>query len=331
MSKSYHSKILALGSAFPDKVLANSDLEKIVDTSDEWIRQRTGISQRRQLSPGEQNSDLGARAAKAAIAKAKLDPMDIDLIIYCTCSPDKLLPATACITQAKIGAMRAVAFDIEAACAGWLIGVSIADQYVKSGAAKNVLVIGAEALTRFVNFQDRNTCVLFGDAAGAAIISRAQDGEPSRIHPTAMISDGNFESILDIKAGGSAVPVSPEAIARGDSFIAMNGKEVFKFAVRALVERANEAMDKAGITAKDIKWLVPHQANIRIIEAISDKLGFPMDRTLVNLHKYGNTSSATMPTALDEAVDDGRVQRGDILLFATFGGGLTSAATVVQW
>ena len=331
MNKSYHAKILSLGSAFPEKVIRNSDLEKIVDTSDEWIRQRTGISERRQLSAGEQNSDLGAQAARTAIAKAKLDPMDMDLIIYCTCSPDKLLPATACITQAKIGAMRAVAFDIEAACAGWLIGVSIADQFVKSGTYKHVLVIGAEALTRFVNFQDRNTCVLFGDGAGAAVISRADEGERSRIYPTAMISDGNYESILDIKAGGSALPVTPEAIARGETYIAMNGKEVFKFAVRALAERAHEAMSKANVGPKDIKWLVPHQANIRIIESLSDKLAMPLDRILVNLHKYGNTSSATMPTALDEAVEDGRVQRGDILLFVTFGGGLTSAATVVHW
>lgn len=331
MSKATYAKILSVGSAFPEKVLTNFDLEKMVDTSDEWIRQRSGISERRILSEGEQNSDIGARAAKAAIAKAGIDPMDIDLIIYCTCSPDKILPATACITQAKIGAMRAVAFDLEAACAGWLLGMSIAEQYVKSGAAKYVLVIGAEALSRFLNFKDRNTCVLFGDGAGAAIVTRAEANEPSRIFPAAMISDGNYESILDIKAGGSACPTTPAVIERGEQYIAMNGKEVFKFAVRALVDRAQEAMEKAEVTSADIKWFIPHQANIRIIEAIADKLKIPMERTILNLQKYGNTSTATIPTALDEAVDSGKVKRGDLLLLVTFGGGLTSAATVVRW
>ena len=331
MNNEVHAKILALGSGFPERVVTNFDLEKLVDTSDEWIRQRSGIVNRRWLSEGEQNSDLGARATRAALEKAGLGPMDLDMIIYCTCSPDKILPATACIMQAKIGAMRAVAFDIEAACAGWLLGVSIAEQYVKSGAAKTVLVVGAEALTRFLNKQDRNTCVLFGDGAGAAIITRAEPGEASRIFPTAMVSDGNYESILDIKGGGSACPTTPAVLERGDQYISMNGKEVFKFAVRALIERAQDALAKAGVTANDITWLVPHQANIRIIEAICDKLGIPMARTVLNVHKYGNTSAATIPTALDEAVEEEKVKRGDLLLLVTFGGGLTSAATVVRW
>lgn len=327
----WHSKIVAAAAAMPEKVLTNQDLEKMVDTSDDWIRERTGISERRILSPGEKNSDLGLRAAKAALAKAGLAPTDLDLIVYGTCTPDKVLPATACIVQGKLGATKAVAFDVAAACAGWVLGLSIADQYIRNGAAKHALVIGSEALTRILNFKDRNTCVLFGDGAGAAIVSRADAKDPSIIYSTHLLSDGTAEGILDVKAGGSARPLDASLLEDPDRYISMKGKEVFKFAVRALVDRAKEALETNGFTAADVDWLLPHQANIRIIEAIADKLGIPKEKTIINLHKYGNTSSATIPTALDEAVGDGRIKKGDLVLMVTFGGGLTSASALVRW
>lgn len=331
MAQAWHAKITATGSAFPERVFTNADFEKMVDTSDAWIRERTGIVERRILGPNENNSDLGERAARVALKKAGLLATELDLIIYATCTPDKILPATACMVQARLGATRAAAFDLEAACAGWLVGVSIADQYIRSGMAKHVLVIGAEALSRFINFSDRNTCVLFGDGAGAAILSRANAQETSRIFSTHMLSDGNYESILDVKIGGSACPLTADNLESPDRYIAMKGKEVFKLAVRAMVDRSLEALSANGFTAKDVDWIIPHQANIRIVQAIGEKLEIPLERTILNLDRYGNTSAATIPTALDEAVDTKKIKRGDLLLLVTFGGGLTSAAAVLRW
>lgn len=330
MSK-WNSKILSAASAFPDRVVTNTDFEKIVDTSDAWIRERTGIVERRFLSPGENNSDLGIRAAKEAVRKSGVAAADIDMIIYATCTPDKILPSTACRVQAKIGASKAVAFDIEAACSGWVLGVSIADQYIRTGMYKNILVIGAEALSRIMNHKDRNTCVLFGDGAGAAVLSRAEAGETSKIYSTHLLSDGNYEDILDVKFGGTAFPICAENLDSPDRYIAMKGKEVFKFAVRAMIDRANEALSANGFTTADIDWLVPHQANIRIVQAIGEKLNIPLEKTIVNLDRYGNTSAATIPTALDEAVTQNKIKRGDLVLMLTFGGGLTSASTLVRW
>lgn len=327
----YHAKILGTGSAFPEKELSNRDLEKIVDTSDEWIQERTGIVTRRKVAEGEENSDLGALASERALEMAGISAEDIGLILYCTNTPDKILPATACIMQPKIGAKNAVAFDINAACAGWVLGLSVADQFVRTGNYKHVLVVGAEALSRFVNWNDRNTCVLFGDGAGATVISRAEEGEESKIYSTKMLSDGNYESILDIRFGGSQFPVTEERLGQPGQYIAMNGREVFKFAVRALADRCREVLKENNYSVTDVDWFVPHQANIRIIEAVNKKLEAPMEKTLLNVHKYGNTSAATCPTAFDEAVRDGRVKRGDLVLFVTFGGGLTSAASLVRF
>ncbi len=327
----YNTKILGTGSAFPEQELSNHELEKVVDTSDEWIRERTGILTRRKVSEGEENSDLGAAASKKALEMAGLSAEDVGLILYCTNTPDKILPATACIMQPKIGAKNAVAFDLNAACAGWVLGLSVADQFIRTGAYKNILVIGAEALSRFINWNDRNTCVLFGDGAGATVISRAEKNEESRIYSTKMLSDGNYESILDIRFGGSRFPVTEERLGQPGQYIAMNGREVFKFAVRALVDRCCEVLKESDYMVDDITWFVPHQANIRIIEAINKKLEIPMEKTFLNVHKYGNTSAATCPTVFDEAVREGRVQRGDLVLFATFGGGLTSAASLIRF
>lgn len=327
----YRSKILGIGSAFPDKEVSNDDLAKIVDTSDAWIRERTGIASRRKVAEGEQNSDIGARASELALASAKISADKVDLILYCTNSPDKILPATACIMQAKIGAKNAAALDIVAACAGWVVGLSIADQYVRSGTYKNVLVVGAEALSRFVNWNDRNTCVLFGDGAGAVVVGRTKKDDKSIIYSAKMLSDGNHEGILDIRFGGSQFPVNEERLGQPGQYIAMNGREVFKFAVRAMVDRCHEVLKENNYTVSDVDWLIPHQANIRIIDAIGKKLEFPEEKTLLNVHKYGNTSAATIPTALDEHVLSGKVKRGDLILMTTFGGGLTSAACLLRY
>ena len=331
MTELVQAKIAGLGSAFPENVMTNQDLEKLVDTSDEWIRQRTGIERRHIAPKGLNNSDLGAEASKAALEAAGVDASDVELILYCTNSPDKLLPATACIMQPKIGALNAAAFDINAACAGWILGLSVAQQYVRTGMYRNVLVVGAEVLSRIVNWEDRNTCVLFGDGAGATLVTPASAGEESRILSTHMQSDGRQEGVLDMKAGGTQRPVDADVLAERSQFISMKGKELFKFAVRAMADRCIEAMQANKVSAEDIDWVVPHQANIRIVDAIAERLGVPREKVVLNLQEYGNTSAATVPTAMDGAIRDGRIQRGQLVLLVTFGGGLTSASALVRW
>lgn len=327
------SKILALGSAFPDQVLTNADLEKIVDTSDTWIQERSGIKERRRLRDGENNSDLAAKASLSAIAKAKMKPTDIDFIVNCTNTPDRLLPAMACVVQKKIGASPSTcgAIDVTAACAGWVVGISIADQFIRSGMYKNILVIGAEAISRYVNWQDRATCVLFGDAAGAAIITETEDATKSLIYSSHMHSDGRFTDILDMPAGGSENPVTAEVIAQNLNKIRMRGTEVFKQAVKAMADVAVEELETNNLKISDIDWFIPHQANIRIIEAVAKKLDFPMEKVLLNVHKYGNTSAATIPTAFDEFADNGTIKRGHNVLMTSFGAGLTWASALVKF
>lgn len=327
-SKTIHSKILALGSAFPDKVLTNKDLEKIVDTSDDWIVERTGIRERRILSDGEKISDIAALAAKRAIGKAGLEPNDIDFIISCSNSPDRFLPAMASEVQKKLGITNnGPAWDILAACAGWIMGMSVADQYIRQGVYKNVLVMGAEALSRFMNWEDRTTCVLFGDAAGAAIVSAATASDKSQIFSTHMHTDSNWTESLQMPAGGSAVPHAPAVQHK----IKMNGQEIFKLAVRAMADCCMEALEHNNMKLSDVDWLVPHQANLRIIEAVAKKLSVPMDKVLLNVHKYGNTSAATCPTCLDEFIDNGKVKRGDIVLATSFGGGVTWGSALFRY
>ncbi len=326
-----HSKVLSLGSYFPEQIVTNRDLEKIIDTTDEWIADRSGIHARRKIAPGQSNSDMGAIAAKQALKRANVDPMDVDLIIYCTASPDKLLPSTGCIMQPKIGAMNAAAFDLAAACCGWLLGLSVADQYIRSGAYKNILIMGVEALSRVTNWKDRNTCVLFGDGAGCCLLTPREQGESSQIYSPHMKSDGRYEGILDIPAGGSSTSLTKELLEANEHCIHMRGREVFKLAVTALAERSQEALDGAGYSVDDVDWFIPHQANIRIIEVVAKKLNVPKEKILINLDRYGNTSAATIPTVMDEAVEQGKIKRGQLLLLASFGGGLTSAGQLIRW
>ena len=324
------AKIHATGIAFPERVLTNQDLEKLVDTSDEWIRERTGIVTRRIVSEGECTSDIAIAAALRALENADLAPEKLNVIIVCTNSPDQLLPATACFVQKGIGATNTVAFDINAACAGWVVGLSMARDLVRSGSHEHVMVIGAESLTRLTNWKDRDTCVLFGDGAGATLVSRAAKGDKSEIFPCSMRTDGNFTKLLEIPAGAAKLPSTPELLAEGKQYIAMKGKEIFKHAVRAMSDRCHEVLKLNNYTLDDVKWLIPHQANIRIIDKVAKVLGVPPEKAIVNVDKYGNMSTATIPVALHENVESGKIKSGDLVLMTSFGGGLTSAAALIR-
>jgi len=323
------SMIAGLGTAVPEKVLTNFDLEKMVDTSDQWIRERSGIERRHILADGATNSDLGVEAARNAIADAGLKPEEVECIILATISPDNIFPATACRVQAKLGAVHAAAFDISAACSGFIYGLHLADSLIRGGTYKNVLVIGSEALSRFTDWQDRSTCVLFGDGAGAAVLVPS-DGTRG-ILSTYIKSDGRLAELLRLPAGGASLPASRETVDGRLHTIKMEGREVFKHAVRTMIDAAKKAVRLAKLEFKDIDLLIPHQANIRIIEAIAERVHIGREKIVVNLQEYGNTSSATIPLALAEARSGGRLQSGTKCLLVAFGGGFTWASAIVQF
>src|SRR3954447_8780713 len=321
--------IVGTGSYMPEKRLTNADLMKIVDTSDEWITTRTGIKERRIAADGEQTSDMATKAALRALEQAEVSPADVDLILLATATPDMLFPATACFVQKKIGAKKAACLDISAACAGFLFGIEIAQQFITSHTHDVVLVIGAERLTSITNWTDRNTCVLFGDGAGAAVL--AHRGSAHGVVSTHIGSDGNYSDILFMPGGGSRCPITAENAHMNLATIHMTGKDVYKQAVIAMLSAAQKALDQAGLTIDDISCVIPHQANLRIIEGIADRLKIPIERFYVNLDKYGNTSAAAVAIALDEANRSGRIKQGDFILMVVFGGGLTWASTVIEW
>ena len=321
--------IIGVGSAVPERVLTNYDLEKMVDTSDEWIRTMTGIVERRIAAEGEGTSDYAIRAGRIAIENAGLKPEDIDLIILATFTGDTPLPATACIVQDSLGCKNAPAFDLAAGCSGFVYGLATADAFVRSGHYERILVIGADLLSRVTNWTDRSTCVLFGDGAGAAVVATV--GEDEGFMAFDLGSEGSGAKSLCIPAGGSRHPYTPEDLAAHRDKIYMDGREVFKFAVKIQGEATERVVAKCGLTTRDIDLVVPHQANIRIIESAVNRLGLPMDKFFVNLQKYGNTSAASIPIALDEAVAEGRIKRGDIVVTVGFGAGLTWAAGVMKW
>ncbi len=318
----------------PSKVLTNEDLSKIVDTNDEWITSRTGIKERRIASDDEATSDMASEAARRAMADAGVKPEDIQLIIVATVTPDMFFPSTACFVQKKIGTANAVCFDISAACSGFLYALQVARHFINTGNRTTALVIGAEKLSSLINWKDRNTCVLFGDGAGAVVIRRADESEinaSGRVLSTVMGSDGNLVDLLKVPGGGSACPITPENVDSFPKTIHMEGRETFKHAVTRMIEAAQQALEIAGLTTSDIALVIPHQANARIITAIADRLKLPAERVFMNLDKYGNTSAATIPVALDEANKAGRLKRGDIVLLVAFGGGFTWASSVVRW
>nr|WP_279380582.1 ketoacyl-ACP synthase III [Caldicoprobacter guelmensis] len=325
----FHGGIIATGSYVPEKVITNHDLEKMVDTSDEWIVTRTGIRERRIADQNTATSDLATIAAQRALENAHLSAQDIDMIIVATVTPDMHFPSTACLVQRNIGAVNAAAFDLEAACAGFLYGIVVANQFIATGLYRNVMVIGAECLSKFVNWKDRNTCVLFGDGAGAVIVSRVEEGYGflSQI----LGADGSGAELLMLEAGGSRRPPSFETVEREMHYIHMEGSEVFKFAVRIMATMAEEAVQRAGLTKEQVDFLIPHQANIRIIEAARKRLELPEDKVYINLDRYGNMSAASIPVALDEAVRLGRIKKGDNIVMVGFGGGLTWGACAMKW
>lgn len=323
------ASIIGTGSYVPERIMTNADLEKIVETSDEWIFTRTGIRERRIAGLEEPTSDLATKAAKAAMGNAGITPEEIDLIICATVTPDMFFPSTACFVQSKIGAVNAACFDISAACSGFLFGIETARQFIATGTYNTVLVIGADKLSSIVDWNDRNTCVLFGDGAGAAILRHREGGQG--ILASRMGSNGNLADILYIPGGGSACPVTAENAAEKPAAIRMNGRETYKHAVTAMVGASVDVLADAGITANNITCFIPHQANLRIIEAIASRLDVVMDRFHVNLDLYGNTSAAAVAIALDEAARAGRFQQGDKILMVVFGGGLTWASCVVEW
>lgn len=332
MSSHCSSSIIGTGSYMPERVLTNDDLAKIVETSDEWIASRTGIRQRRIAAENECTSDMAAAAARKALEMAGVSAEELDLIVVATVTPDMFFPSTACFVQAKIGAKKAAGFDVSAACSGFLYALQTARHFLNGGPRKTALVIGAEKLSSLINWKDRNTCVLFGDGAGAVVI-RHDDSPtaPGRVLSTVMGSDGTLADLLKVPGGGSAFPITPANVALRLNTIHMEGRETFKHAVTRMLEASQEALKQAGLTAADVKLVIPHQANLRIISAIAERLGVPEERTFINLDKYGNTSAATIPVALDEANRSGRIQRGDVILMVAFGGGFTWASSVLQW
>jgi 3-oxoacyl-[acyl-carrier-protein] synthase III len=324
------ARITGTGSAVPDKILTNHDLEKLVDTNDEWITSRTGIKERRIASEGEYTSTFAIQAARSALEMAAVAPEDLDLILLATVTPDFPFPATACIVQHELGAKNAVAFDLTAACSGFIYGLSMAEAYIKTGMAKKALVIGAELLTRIVDFTDRNTCILFGDGAGAAVVE-ASEGEQG-ILSTHIFSNGSHWQLLYQPGVGIRHPATEQkTFDERLYYLRMEGNEVFKHAVRAMGDAAAAALECNNCTAADINLLIPHQANRRIIEATGKRVGIPEERIFVNLHKYGNTSAASIPIALDEANRSGRIAEGDLILLDAFGGGFTYGSALLKW
>ena len=335
----YAARITGTGCAFPERRMTNDDIANRLEaedvaTDDRWIRERTGIRERRFSdpdNPDERNSSLGVAAARKALDMAGRSPEDIDQIVYATCSPDTLLPSTACWLQHKIGASKAWAMDLNAACSGFVYGLTTADQFIKTGQTRTALVVGAEVLNPFIDWRDRGTGILFGDGAGAAVVERTQPDAPARILSSHLLSDGNLWEMLYIPAGGSSMALTPRRLAENMHKMRMNGKEIFKVAVRTLSEFAHRALESNGYTIDDLDWFVPHQANYRIIEAVAKRLGCPAEKVIVNVDRYGNTSAATIPSALDEAVRDGRIQPGQLVLLDCFGAGLTYGAVLLRW
>ncbi len=327
----YQAEIVGTGIYLPEKILTNADLEKTLDTSDEWIRTRTGIEERRIARKDESSSTLGAHAAKKALNAAGMTPDELDMIIVCTSTPDVLYPSTACFVQKNLGASKAAAYDISAVCSGFVFGLSIAEQYIKSGRYENAMVIGAEVNSRIMDWTDRKTCILFGDGAGAVILKRVEKEEPIGILSTHIYSDGNHSDMLIVPGGIGREPVSREAVDNKMYCVKMAGLSTFKMAVKHMSEVSRECLEFNGLSTEDVDVVIPHQANRRIIETVSEKLNVNIDKFFINIHKYGNTSAASIPIALHEARESGRLQSGTLSLLTVLGAGITWGAAAIRW
>jgi 3-oxoacyl-[acyl-carrier-protein] synthase III len=321
--------IVGTGHALPSRVLTNSDLERMVDTTDEWIVARTGIKERHIAGKDEYTSTFAVEASRQALAAAGVKPIDIDMIVCATVCPDMTLPSTACLIQSQLGAKRAAAFDLVAACSGFIYSLTVANQFIRTGAAKNVLIVGAELLSRYVDYTDRATCVIFGDGAGAAVVVPRNDG--SGLIASRIQSDGDYAEFLYTPGGGTRYPASQESLEARLHFIKMKGNELFKLAVRNMTEITNQVLDEARMTVGDIDLLIPHQANQRITDAVSERLGLPSEKIYANIARIGNTSSASIPIALNECVQTGRLRKGDVVGFVSFGAGVTWGSALLKW
>jgi len=327
----FRTRISGTGRCIPERILSNADLEKMVDTSDQWIIERTGIRNRHLATAEQATSDLGLIAAREALDAAGLKATDLDMIIFATITADTIMPSASCLLQAKLGARNVMSFDLSAACSGFLYGLSIADQYIRSGAAKNILLVGGEILSRIVDYKDRETCILFGDGAGSVVLSRAKDHEDSAILSTHLHADGGLGGLLTIPAGGSRNPCSQETLDARAHYVKIRGREIFKHAVRAMTHCCEEALEANKMDRSQIDWFIPHQANLRIMDSVAHYFEISSEKVIVTLPETGNTSAATIPTSLDIAVRDGRIKRGQNVLLAAFGGGLTSGSAMVRY
>jgi len=325
----FSSAISGTGAALPERVLTNADLERMVDTSDEWITTRTGIRERRIAEASETLSKYAVEAGRRALKAAELSPEAIDLIICATVTPDRPMPATSCTIQHQLGCSRAAAFDLAAGCSGFIYALAVADQFVRSGACQHVLVVGAELLSKYLDWKDRSTCIIFADGAGAVVLSRRQ-GEGGLLS-FKLHADGALADFIHVPAGGTALPTSVETVRERKHYIRMRGNETFKLAVRSLEDVSREVLEARGLTAADVHLMIPHQANRRIIDAVGSRLGVPPERVYINIERVGNTSAASIPIALDEAVARNLIHRGDRLLLSAFGAGLTWAAALFEW
>lgn len=327
----YRSRIAGTGAFLPEKLLTNHDLEKMVETSHDWIVQRTGIVNRHIVADDESTSDMCYRASQKAIADAGLKPEDIEMILVATVTGDYRMPGTSCVLQAKLGCKNIMAFDISAACSGFLYGLTIADQFIRTGVYKNILVVGSESLSRMMNYKDRETCILFGDGAGAWVVQRTDAKDPSVIIGSHMHADGNLFELLWVPSGGSKRPFGEEVLKDGSHYMIMNGKEIFKNAVRTMSQSCHEVLTSTGVNPAEIDWLVPHQANVRILEAVADHFKFPMSKVVSYIQETGNTSAASIPIAFDFALKEGKIKRGQKILMTAFGSGLTSGSLLMQF
>ncbi|MBL7555408.1 MAG: ketoacyl-ACP synthase III [Bdellovibrionaceae bacterium] len=327
----FRSKVAGVGSYLPEKVLTNFDLEKMVDTNNDWIIERTGIKHRHIAADGVGTSDLAYEATLKALKMSGLSAHDLDMIIVCTVSPDQVMPSTACVLQSKLGCRNIMAFDLSAACSGFIYGLSVADQFIRTGVYKNILVVGGEVLHPFVNYEDRETCILFGDGAGAWILSRTEKENPNVIMSSHLHADGNLGELFVLPAGGSKIPFSQDVLNNKTQYVRMKGREIFKNAVRTMTECCHEALRANNVNPSEVDWLVPHQANLRILESVASHFEFPTEKVVVSLHETGNTSAASIPVAFDMALQEGKIKRGQLILLAAFGAGLTSGSLLLRF
>lgn len=331
MAEFYRARISGTGSYLPEKTLTNYDLEKMVETSHDWIVERTGIHSRHIAAEGQCTSDLALEATNKALEAANLKVKDIDAILVATVSPDQIMPSTACVLQHKLGCGNIMALDISAACSGFVYGFSVASDLIRAGSYKHILVVGAEVLHRYVNYKERDTCILFGDAAGAAIMSRVDEDDDSFVYSHRLGADGSVGDLFVLPAGGSKIPFSQKVLDEGLQFVRMKGREIFKNAVRSMIEMSESVLKHNNLEIKDVDWLIPHQANIRILESVAKHFEFPLEKVIINIENIGNTSAATVPVALDQAIRDGRIKRGQNVMLTAFGAGLTMGSALFKY